>query len=182
MHGSDIAAAIGAFFAAVAALAGLVAVRQARSFHGDDVRDRELARKAEAAEFDREAAERQRQYDQEREARRLTQVQRVSDMVAMVRDAAIADADVNPQGGGRIITHARGTYWNARKQLETEIAIYFAIAGRELPACREVASGAASMTLTTVRGDATSAFEELGREVEVGALPAPATERAAPEP
>lgn len=107
----------------------------------------------------------------EEHARRLAQLQRVSDYVAMVRDVAYAEADENGslQSLGVQVGRPK-TFWNARKQLELSVAVYLAESGRQLPSCEELAIGSQMNHVSPVQSAATSAFEELLREAAVPLL------------
>jgi hypothetical protein len=154
-----IASVLSTFFAAIAARAALRSIRQAHAFHDRDVADRQAAREAEANEFDREFTARRSAWEDERRARLLEQLQRVSDLVAVVRqtagDEVAADDSLTPRPG------VPRFFWNARKQLEAAIEVFVALGGSELPQCTKLATGSTMTHLSFVASAATDALSEI---------------------
>jgi hypothetical protein len=165
-------------FAAVAALGALGAIVQARRNHRANVSDRAQERKeqrelveSEAAtrreEFERESGERRRAFEEDRRARLLEQLGRISSQVAVVRETARQEADSNgsintPIGVSIAPGEKARFFWNARRQLAADLLAYQALGGREpLAQCQELATGSTMNHLDFVVSTATSAFDEL---------------------
>lgn len=174
-------AALATLFAAIAAAAAFGSIVQAGFNHRRDTRDRADERRErreqferEAVErrdeFDRETAERHRAVEEERRARLLEQLGRISERVAIVRETARSEAAPD----GSIDSPMRTPdvdffdlaryFWNARKQLEASLTAYKALGGTaKLESCLDLATGSTMNHLGRVVGTCTSAFEELAR-------------------
>jgi len=181
---ASIQATLTTLFAAIAALAALGAIVQAGRNHRADVRDRAHEReeqreqfKSESAarrlEFERESAERRRALDDERRARLLEQLGRISQQVAVVRETARQEANENdgsihsPIGIDVAPGEKARFFWNARSQLSASLAAYRALGGMEaLAECEKLATGSTMDHLMSVVGASTGAFAELARATE----------------
>jgi len=182
-------ATLATLFAAIAATAAFASIVQAGVNHRRDTKDRaderrerreqfEREERERRDEFDREVAERRRASEEERRARLLDQLVRISDRVAIVRetarDEAAPDGSINsPMSGtppGVGVTNYRQLaryFWNARKQLEASLTAYKALGGAApLEQCRKLATDATMNHLGTVVGTCTGAFDELARANE----------------
>lgn len=188
-YGVDVIAAswsgpLSTFFAAIAALGALGAIWQTRRLHTEDraerAREHDERRKDLAADrqersrereerrqdLEEDRAERQRVVEQEVRLRLLEHLDRLSDLVARVRQTARDEAHPTDQGRIGSDRAAAPFFWNARKQLELGLTIFEKLGGPELPECRNLATGSAMQFLSQVVGGATSAFEELTRTAE----------------
>lgn len=156
-------------FAAVAAVAALTSIWQARLLHKEDAEARELDRHERREQFDRESDERRRAYENELRARQLEQLGQISERVALVRETARREADAEGRLQGGLGTDQAPAdryifFWNARKQLEFSLASFQALGGRdELTACHDLATGSTMNFVQPVVAAATSAFDELAR-------------------
>jgi hypothetical protein len=159
---ASITGALSTLFAAVAAIAALGVILQARVLHSEDAADRARERTERRREFDHEAAERRRVYEAELRLRQLEQLGRISDLVAAVRQTARDEADLNDDGRIAQNTHAP-FFWNVRKQLELGLNILEALSGPDTPACRNLATSHTMGFLSAVVAGATDAFDELAR-------------------
>jgi hypothetical protein len=120
------------FFAAVAALGALGAVWQARRLHSEDRADRTREREERQRQFEAEREEQRVVSAERRRLQQLEQLERVSELVASVRQTArdeVSGAD------GRIAADRPSApfFWNARKQLELGINIFETLGGPALP-------------------------------------------------
>jgi hypothetical protein len=97
-------------------------------------------------------------------SRRYDSIAGISDLVVKVRDVAIAEAASD--GSLQRSLGTPTTYPQARLQLRVGVKSYVADTGRELPACMDLATGSTMTGVMSVVGAATSALEELDREVE----------------
>ena len=157
-------------FAAVAAVAALLSIMQARALHKDDAADRALDRGERREQFERESEERRQNAAAELRTRQLEQLGRISDLVATVRETARREAVPEGRMEGMIVSggaYGRGQamfFWNARKQLELGLATFRALGGAEaLPACHDLATGSTMNNLTAVIARSTDSFDELAR-------------------
>lgn len=95
--------------------------------------------------------------------RKVAHLDRIGQLVAAVRDTAIAEValDDSIQSGPRGVSR----FPNTRKQLELAVGAYAAVTGRQLDACFDLAAGSTMTHLGRVRGKATEALDELVREL-----------------
>ena len=172
-------ATLATLFAAIAAAAAFGAIVQAGFNHRRDTRDRATERLERREQFDREATERRAEFDretaerhcaieEERRARLLEQLGRLSERVAVVRETArgeaAEDGSINsPMRTPDVDMRDLARYfWNARKQLEASLTAYKALGGTAtLESCWNLATGSTMNHLGSVVGACTSAFEEL---------------------
>ena len=170
---SSISAALSTLFAAIAALAALGAIVQAGRNHREDAGERLRERTARREQFERESRERRRALEDERRARLLEQIGRISEQVAVVRETArleaANDGSINSPIGLDVTPREKARFfWNARSQLGASLAAYRALGGNEpLAECVELATGSTMNHLMRVISTATGAFDELARATEV---------------
>lgn len=136
-------------FAAIAAVAALVAIWQAR-------------RTAEANE--RSQAARERWQDEERLMRQLAQLREISRLVERVRKTA--DEEASPDGKLLAVPNPDLPFrfiWNAQRQLEAAVLIYYRLGGSRLEACEllGVDPGHVLIHRNDFTRVATDAFEEI---------------------
>ena len=114
-------------FAAIAALGAVGAIWQTRRLHADDREDRAEEREERRTQFDAERTARLREFETEQNARasawsaelrvrRLDQLERIAEPVAVVRQTAKDEANIEGRIGAD--RSAAPFFWNARKQLE----------------------------------------------------------------
>lgn len=180
---ASIETTLATLFAAIAALAALGAIVQAGRNHRKDVKDRAQERAERREQFDREATARREEFEressdrrqaleEERRARLLEQLGRISEQVAVVRETARQEANLDgsirsPIGLNIAPQETARFFWNARRQLAASLAAYQALGGRQrLPQCQELATGSTMDHLTSVVGTATGAFDELAHANE----------------
>lgn len=186
---ASIETTLATLFAAIAALGASGAIAQAGRNHRADEKDRAEERAERREQFEREATtrreefelesgERRRALEEERRARLLEQLGRISEQVAVVRETArreaSQDGSINSPIGIDIAPGEKARFfWNARRQLAASLAAYQALGGRHrLPQCQELATGSAMDHLMSVVGAATGAFDELAHATEA-LLPPP---------
>lgn len=155
---------------------------QAGINHRRDARDRASERaerrhqfereaKERRAEFERETAERHRAFEENRRARLLEHLGRISERVAVVRETAreeaAEDGSINSPMWTVNAADVRDVaryFWNARTQLKASLAAYKALGGTAtLDECWKLATDSTVVFLSRVIGTCTGAFEELAQ-------------------